>query len=87
MSLAQVSLYLERFSHIEPPEKTIKEAVVLAFDTFFKTNIPYEAIRIQRKKITVSLHPVLKSEVAIHKKKLLVFIQNTLQKNSVTDLH
>ncbi|MEX0931464.1 MAG: hypothetical protein WDZ88_01800 [Candidatus Paceibacterota bacterium] len=80
MALQGITLFLDRFKHIQPPEKYIKEAIIQVCKEEFNQTIPNEAIVVKKNSVYLKIHPLLRTELHIKKQEFEEKIQTLVSK-------
>jgi len=86
MDYNSISSFLEKFKKIIFQKEEIKETVVKIISETILHQIKKESVKIKGTSIYVEGSPILRSEIMIHKKQILVKIKNLLPYNNFLDI-
>ena len=83
--MEQIALYLEKFTKLQSPESVVRREVIAVVKDIVGIEMDTSAVSVRNgNQITLSVHPVVKSELLIHKEELLKCLTQKLQKKGVT---
>ena len=80
--MESIALYLEKFTHLTPPEKTVREAVVRAVQDVIGYELDQACIEVTERAIFVNAHPALKTELVIMKEAITERVMHRLGKHN-----
>ena len=81
MSLNPLNSFFSRFKHITPPDETVRKNVCEFILQEIGIHISFKDVSIKNKIIYINTKPIIKNEVFIRKKELLLFIQEKTKKD------
>jgi len=67
--------FLNRFKHIDQPERPKKEAVQKAIQEVLSIDIPLDSLSINKSLVRVHIDSITKTEIFLHKKNILLHIE------------
>ncbi len=70
--------FLQRYTHITPPDGAVKQAIHTAAETITKTHVPKEVIRVIRNVAYLEIDSAIKNRVFMKKKEVLRFVNEAL---------
>jgi len=69
--MQQISLYLDKFKGLLPPDYIVRTAVVEVLNKDFKLNLPISEISVSGKKIYISADGYIKNEIFQNQQQIL----------------
>lgn len=67
-----IQQYLQKFRTLTSNESEVRDAVVAVLHERYGIEIERDAVKYQNKQIFIRAHPLIKNEIAQHKKELLI---------------
>lgn len=86
MDIRHIASFLKRFKNITPPERDLKKALKTTLQEELQIEVLGSSIEIRNKIIYVHISPTVKSEIFLHKDKILKTFHKKLSNNSITDI-
>lgn len=72
---------LARYTHLKRPDETVRVAVSKAIWSVVGVSVPVESISVRNGVVYISSHSTLKSEMAIHQKKIIEELKTLLKED------
>jgi hypothetical protein len=86
MGYQPIHQYLARFSHLKPPDESVRRVVRNTIAAVCGITIPMDAIRIVRGVVRLSVSPIERSEIALAKEEILRRVRHHLPDCSLRDI-
>jgi hypothetical protein len=86
-TMESISLFLDRFSNIQPPNQAVIRSVVSAIKDILSVEIEESCISVRGNTVHLQVHPVLKSELHIHRDAVTKKISQALGRSFFKTLH
>lgn len=86
--IEKINLFLNKFKNIVPPERFIKREIVGVVKEIVGVVLHENNLKLKRNVVYISTQAVIKSEVFLHKKEILLLLSQRLSKykQTVTDI-
>ena len=82
----KVGNLLDRYSHLAPPDLSVRQIVCECVQKELGIKIPLQRISIDRRQIFIQASPVVRNEIMMRKIKILEEISRKLGKDAPIDL-
>ncbi len=86
MGYQPIYQYLAKFSHLTPPDESVRRVVRNAIAAVCGIAVPIEAIRIVRGVARLSVSPIERSEITLAKREILQWVRQRLPDGSLRDI-
>lgn len=86
MDYNSISGFLEKFKKIIFQKEEVKDIVVKTISEVISYQLPKESVKIKGVYIYVDGSAILRSEILIHKKQILIKLKNVLSNNNFLDI-
>lgn len=80
MSLYPLNSFFSRFKHITPPDESVRKGVCEFILKEMNIETPLKDVSVKNGVIYIKTKPIIKNEVFMKKKKLLLFVQEKTKK-------
>jgi hypothetical protein len=84
--MKSLSLFLERYTKMTPPDMVIRDSVVTLFSNHFSYSISREQVTVRSQIVYVDCPSLIKSEIALNKRELLRELSLLVSPHRIRDI-